>query len=207
VHLSKSIFEQVTYESNQISADRGYAEHGWLKSFHSFSFAEYYDPRFMGFGPLRVINDDWIAPAGFRYPSASEHGNHYLCAGRRNCAQRQHGQWQHDSAGQWAVHERRHRCASLGIQLDTKQATRLLQIWIQPDVTGVAPRYDEKTFSRESKDGKLALVVSPDGQDGSIAIRQNARLLIGMFDGAQSQQLPLQADRLTTCIWHAVRWK
>lgn len=182
----------------RLAQDRGYAEHGWLKSFHSFSFAEYYDPRFMGFGPLRVINDDWIAPGmGFgTHPHQNMEIITYVLDGAiahkdsmGNGSTILPGNVQYMSAGTGVRHSE--------FNPDTRQATRLLQIWIQPDVTGVAPRYDEKTFSRESKDGKLALVVSPDGQDGSIAIRQNARLLIGMFDGAQRQQLPLQADRLT----------
>ena len=133
----------------RLAQDRGYAEHGWLKSFHSFSFAEYYDPRFMGFGPLRVINDDWIAPGmGFgTHPHQNMEIITYVLDGAiahkdsmGNGSTILPGNVQYMSAGTGVRHSE--------FNPDTKQATRLLQIWIQPDVTGVAPRYDEKAFSQ-----------------------------------------------------------
>lgn len=180
------------------SQERGYAEHGWLKSFHSFSFAEYYDPAHMGFGPLRVINDDWIAPAmGFgTHPHQNMEIITYVLEGAiahkdsmGNGSTIRPGNVQYMSAGTGVRHSE--------FNPDTQNHTRLLQIWIQPDVLGEAPQYGEKAFSREEKLGQLRLVVSGDGAGDSIRIRQNARLYIGLFDGQQSASLPLLSNRLT----------
>lgn len=184
-------------EQLRLSQDRGYAQHGWLRSYHSFSFAEYYDPQHMGFGPLRVINDDWIA-AGMGFPTHPHQNMEiitYVLDGAiahkdsmGNGSTILPGNVQYMSAGTGVRHSE--------FNPDTQKATRLLQIWIQPNLLGQAPRYDEKAFSAEEKRGKLRLVVSPDGQDGSIAIRQDARLSIGLFDGAEQAKLDLQNDRL-----------
>ena len=182
----------------RLSQERGAAEHGWLKSFHSFSFAEYYDPQHMGFGPLRVINDDWIAPAmGFgTHPHKDMEIITYVLEGAiahkdsmNNGSTIRPGNVQYMSAGTGVRHSE--------FNPSSKEHTRLLQIWIQPNMLGGEPLYEEKEFDRIEKDGKLRVVVSGDGADGSIKIRQDARLLIGLFDGEQKQELRLQAGRLT----------
>jgi len=180
------------------SQERGYAEHGWLKSYHSFSFAEYYDPQHMGFGPLRVINDDWIAPAmGFgTHPHKDMEIITYVLEGAiahkdsmGNGSTIRPGNVQYMSAGTGVRHSEFNPAAN--------EHTRLLQIWIQPDVLGAAPQYSEKAFSREEKQGQLRLAVSGDGAEGSIRIRQDARLYIGLFDEDQHAELNLPAGRLT----------
>lgn len=180
------------------SKERGYADHGWLKSYHSFSFAEYYDPLHMGFGPLRVINDDWIASAmGF---GTHAHQNMeiitYVLEGAiahkdsmGNGSTIRPGNVQYMSAGSGVRHSEFNPLQD--------QHTRLLQIWIQPTLPGGAPLYDEKTFSREQKQGRLCLVASGDGAEGSIRMRQDARLYIGLFDGAQQVNFALAPQRLT----------
>ncbi|MCU6434439.1 pirin family protein [Undibacterium sp. Jales W-56] len=180
------------------SEQRGYADHGWLQSFHSFSFADYYDPAHMGFGPLRVINDDRIA-AGMGF---GMHGHKdmeiitYVLEGAiahkdsmGNGSTIYPGNVQYMSAGTGVRHSE--------FNPSPVQPTHLLQIWIQPDRINAVPAYQEKDFSREEKLGRLRLVASPDGADGSIPIRQDARLYIGLFDGEQAASLVLSADRLT----------
>ncbi|MFZ6815551.1 pirin family protein [Undibacterium sp. Rencai35W] len=180
------------------SDQRGYAEHGWLQSFHSFSFADYYDPAHMGFGPLRVINDDRIA-AGMGF---GMHGHKdmeiitYVLEGAiahkdsmGNGSTIYPGNVQYMSAGTGVRHSE--------FNPSPVQPTHLLQIWIQPDRINAIPAYQEKNFSREEKLGRLRLVASSDGLDGSIPIRQDARLYIGLFDGEQAASLSLQPDRLT----------
>ncbi len=163
----------------RLSQERGAAEHGWLKSFHSFSFAEYYDPQHMGFGPLRVINDDWIAPAmGFgTHPHKDMEIITYVLEGAiahkdsmDNGSTIRPGNVQYMSAGTGVRHSE--------FNPSSKEHTRLLQIWIQPSMLGGEPLYEEKEFDRIEKDGKLRVVVSGDGANGSIKIRQDARLLI-----------------------------
>ncbi|MBC3869680.1 pirin family protein [Undibacterium oligocarboniphilum] len=178
--------------------ERGYAEHGWLKSYHSFSFADYYDPQHMGFGPLRVINDDWIAPGmGFgTHPHQNMEIITYVLEGAiahqdsmGNGSTIRPGNVQYMSAGTGVRHSEFNPSPS--------EHTRLLQIWIEPDVLGKAPRYNEKTFSAAEKNGQLRLVASPDGEQDSVAIRQNARLYIGLFDGDQQADIRLSPQRLT----------
>lgn len=179
------------------SKERGYAEHGWLKSYHSFSFAEYYDPEHMGFGPLRVINDDWIAPGmGFgTHPHQDMEIITYVLEGAiahkdsiGNGSTIRPGNVQYMSAGTGVRHSE--------FNPDTAHHTRLLQIWIQPDVLRQPPRYQEQQFSREEKLGRLRVVASPDGTDGSIAIRQNASLSIGLFEAGHSLEQAIAAGRL-----------
>ena len=180
------------------SRQRGYAEHGWLKSYHSFSFASYYDPAHMGFGPLRVINDDWIAPGmGFgTHPHQDMEIITYVLDGAiahkdsmGNGSTILPGNVQYMSAGTGVRHSE--------FNPDTAHSTRLLQIWIQPSLLGQAPRYAEKQLNRDDKQGQLQLAVSGDGAQDSIAIRQDAKLYVGLFDGAQTLSLPLAQDRLT----------
>jgi len=178
------------------SADRGYADHGWLKSFHSFSFAGYYDAKHMGWGNLRVINEDRIAPGtGF-----GTHGHRdmeiisYVLAG--NLAHKDSmgnvkgippGDVQRMSAGRGVQHSEFNHAPD--------ETTHFLQIWIAPNVTGIAPSYEQKTFTDAQKQGVLRLVASPDGDQGSVLIHADARLYSGLFDGPQTATLAMDSNR------------
>jgi redox-sensitive bicupin YhaK (pirin superfamily) len=178
------------------SSERGYADHGWLQSFHSFSFADYHDPAHMGFGPLRVINEDRVAAGqGF-----GTHGHRdmeivsYVLEGELahkdnmgNGSVIRPGDVQRMSAGRGVLHSEFNHA--------TNQTTHFLQIWIEPNVRGIAPGYEEKNFSADDKRGHLRLVASPDGADGSVTIHQDARVYAGLFNGAEAAQLPLAAGR------------
>jgi redox-sensitive bicupin YhaK (pirin superfamily) len=178
------------------SQDRGYADHGWLKSFHSFSFAGYYDPEYMGWGNLRVINEDRIAPGtGF-----GTHGHRdmeiisYVLEGKLahkdsmgNVKGIPPGDVQRMSAGSGVQHSEFNHAAG--------QQTHFLQIWIEPNVRGIAPSYEQKTFETEAKRGKLRLVASPAGEEGSVTIHADARLYAGLFDGDEEATLKLNAQR------------
>ena len=180
------------------SQDRGYADHGWLKSYHSFSFANYHDPQHMGFGNLRVINEDRIAPGtGF-----GTHGHRdmeiisYVLEG--NLAHKDTlgnvkgippGDVQRMSAGSGVQHSEFNHAAD--------QTTHFLQIWIEPNVTGIAPGYEQKSFPDSDKRGRLRLVVSPDGAEDSVTIHADARVYAGFFDGAESASLALTPGRKT----------
>jgi quercetin 2,3-dioxygenase len=178
------------------SLDRGYADHGWLKSFHSFSFAGYHDPAHMGWGNLRVINEDRIAPGtGF-----GEHGHRdmeivsYVLAG--NLAHRDSmgnvkgippGDVQRMSAGTGVVHSEFNHAKG--------EETHFLQIWILPQRGGIAPGYEQKSFATGEKRGALRLVASPDGAGGSVTIHADARMYAGLFDGAEQATLSLDPSR------------
>ena len=180
------------------SADRGYADHGWLKSFHSFSFAGYHDPAHMGFGNLRVINEDRIAAGqGF-----GTHGHRdmeiisYVMSG--SLAHKDNmgngtailpGDVQRLSAGRGVMHsEFNHERAG---------QTHFLQIWIQPNVTGIDPGYEQKSFADSDKRGQLRLVASPDAAQGSVKLHADARLYAGLFDGDEEARLTLDPARLS----------
>jgi redox-sensitive bicupin YhaK (pirin superfamily) len=178
------------------AGDRGYADHGWLKSYHSFSFADYFDPRHVEFGALRVINEDRVAPgAGF-----GTHGHRdmeiisYVLEGE--LAHRDStgtssvirpGDVQRMSAGRGVQHSEFNSSQS--------QPVHFLQIWIQPNVHGIAPEYQEKRFEADEKRGRLRLIASPDGTDGSVRIHQDARVYAGLFDGAEAATLEVAAGR------------
>jgi quercetin 2,3-dioxygenase len=178
------------------SEDRGYADHGWLKSFHTFSFADYYDPKHVEFGPLRVINEDRVqAGAGF--------GTHahrdmeiisYVLSGELahkdsmgNGSTITPGDVQRMSAGSGVRHSEFNPSSTAG--------THFLQIWIQPDKAGIPPSYEEKRFPAEEKRGRLRLIVSPDQADGSLLIHQDARVHAGLFDGAEQADLTVKSGR------------
>ena len=178
------------------SQDRGYADHGWLKSFHSFSFAGYYDPAHMGFGNLRVINEDRVAGgAGF-----GTHGHKdmeiisYVLSGELahkdsmgNIESIPPGDVQRMSAGNGVMHsEFNHK---------TDSTTHFLQIWIQPNVRGIEPSYEQKNFDVAEKRGKLRLVASPEGTDGSVTVHADARLYAGLLDGEEKAELALDPAR------------
>ena len=178
------------------SADRGYADHGWLKSFHSFSFAGYYDPQFMGWGNLRVVNEDRIAPgAGF-----GTHGHRdmeiisYVLSG--NLAHKDSmgnvkgippGDVQRMSAGTGVQHSEFNHAPNA--------TTHFLQIWIEPNVRSIPPSYEQKAFSTDEKNGILRLVAAPGGAQGAVEIHADARMYAGCFDGEQSAQLTLEPTR------------
>ncbi len=178
------------------SSDRGYADHGWLKSYHSFSFAGYYDAQHMGFGNLRVINEDRIAPGkGF-----GTHGHKdmeiisYVLQG--NLAHKDSmgntvgippGDVQRMSAGSGVQHSEFNHAEG--------QTTHFLQIWIEPNVKGIAPGYEQKTFAAQDKRGKLRLVASNDGAAGSVTIHADAKMYAGLFDAGETAELALDPAR------------
>lgn len=179
------------------SEDRGHANHGWLDSYHSFSFAEYYDEQHMGFGPLRVINEDRVhAGGGF-----GTHGHRDM----EIISYVLEGELAHkDSMGTGSVirpGDVQRMSAGTGVRHSEfnhakDQTTHFLQIWIQPNVTGIPPSYEEKNFSAEEKRGRLRLIASSDGADGSVLIHQDAKLYAGLFDGAETASLPIAVGRL-----------
>jgi hypothetical protein len=178
------------------AGERGYADHGWLKSYHSFSFADYFDPAHVEFGPLRVINEDRVVPgAGF-----GTHGHRdmeiisYVLDGA--LAHRDStgtssvirpGDVQRMSAGRGVMHSE--------FNHSQEQPVHFLQIWIQPNVRGIAPEYEEKRFGPEEKRGRLRLIASPDGADGSVLIHQDARVYAGLFDGDERATLEVAPGR------------
>jgi quercetin 2,3-dioxygenase len=168
------------------AAERGYADHGWLRSFHSFSFADYHDPRHMGFGPLRVINEDRVqAGAGF-----GTHGHRdmeiisYVLEGALahkdsmgNGSTIVPGDVQRMSAGRGVLHSE--------FNENKSGVTHFLQIWIEPAERGIAPSYEQKNFQEKDKRGRLRLIASPDSAEGSVKLHQDARVYAGLFDGVE----------------------
>jgi quercetin 2,3-dioxygenase len=178
------------------AAERGYADHGWLKSFHSFSFAEYYDPNFMNFGALRVINEDRVA-AGMGFGT---HGHKdmeivsYVLDGALahkdsmgNGSSIKPGDVQRMSAGTGVQHSE--------FNHERDRATHFLQIWIVPNQLGIPPSYEEKHFSESDKRGKLRVVASPDSREGSVKIHADAIIYAGLFDGAEAASLAITTGR------------
>ncbi len=178
------------------SQDRGHADHGWLQSHHSFSFAEYHDPAHMGFGNLRVINDDHIA-AGTGFGT---HGHRdmeivtYVLSGALA---------HKDSLGTGAVIEAgdvQRMSAGRGVQHSEfnhapDATTHLLQIWILPSEHGIEPGYEQKQFAAADKRGRLRLVASPDGREGSVTLHADASIRAGLFDGDERADMALDPQR------------
>jgi redox-sensitive bicupin YhaK (pirin superfamily) len=178
------------------SQERGFADHGWLKSFHTFSFADYYDPKHVEFGPLRVINEDRVqAGAGF-----GTHGHRdmeiisYVLSGELahkdsmgNGSTIRPGDVQRMSAGSGVRHSE--------FNPSPTEGTHFLQIWIQPDKANIEPSYEEKRFAPVEKRGRLRLIVSPDRAQGSLLIHQDARVYAGLFSGSESADLRVENGR------------
>ena len=169
------------------SKERGLAEHGWLKSFHTFSFADYHDPQHMGFGPLRVINEDRVqAGQGF-----GTHGHSDM----EIISYVLEGELAHkDSMGNGSVirpGDVQRMSAGTGVRHSEYNASKsnlvhFLQIWIEPNERGIAPSYEEKHFDEASKRGKLRLIASHDARDGSVRLHQDADLYATLVDGDES---------------------
>jgi redox-sensitive bicupin YhaK (pirin superfamily) len=177
------------------SDQRGHANHGWLNSYHTFSFAAYYDPKFMGFGALRVINEDRVSPGkGF-----GSHGHEdmeiltYVLSGALahkdsmgNVETLQANDLQRISAGTGIVHSE--------FNGSRTEPVHFLQIWLEPAVNGLKPGYQQLSLTEEQKLGKLVLVASPEG-GGPLKIHQDARVLIGQVEAGKELAHELQAGR------------
>jgi hypothetical protein len=178
------------------SQDRGYADHGWLKSFHSFSFAGYHDPRFMGWGNLRVINEDRVA-AGMGFGQHSHRNMEiisYVLSGELahkdsigNIKGIPPGDVQRMSAGSGVSHSEFNHAKD--------QTTHFLQIWIEPNVFEVEPSYEQQTIPAIEKEGKLRLIASPTGENNSVKIHADAKVYAGLFDGTQAANLEIDPKR------------
>lgn len=178
------------------SAERGFFDHGWLKTFHTFSFADFYDSEWIGYGALRVINEDRVAPGnGF-----GKHGHRdmeiltYILEGELehkdsmgNGSVIRVGDVQRMSAGTGVTHSE--------FNPSVTDAVHFLQIWLQPEALRLAPGYEQKHFSAAQKRGQLRLIAASDGAEGAVTIHQDARVYAGLFDGAERAELQLAADR------------
>lgn len=177
--------------------ERGHARHGWLDSWHSFSFADYRDPRHVHWGPLRVINEDRVqAGQGFGTHSHSDmeiisyvlDGSLAHKDSMGNAASIVPGEVQRMSAGTGVTHSEYNH--------ERDRTTHFLQIWIIPDTPGIAPGYEQKTYPDAEKRGRLRLVASPDGSEGSVRMQQDARMFAGLFDGDEHAALDIAPGRL-----------
>lgn len=178
------------------SRDRGHFDHGWLDTYHTFSFSRYYDPRFMGFRDLRVINEDVVAPGrGFgQHPHDNMEIVTYVLSGRLahrdtlgHTETLSHGEVQRMSAGTGLEHSE--------FNASRTDPVHLLQIWVQPAREDTKPGYEQKAFPAEGRAGKLQLLVSPDGADGSLTIGQDIRLYATELAAGQSVGLDLSPGR------------
>ena len=178
------------------SNDRGFADHGWLKSYHSFSFANYYDPDYMGWGNLRVINDDYIEVGG----GFGEHSHRnmeiitYVISGQLahkdnmgNIKTINPGEVQRMSAGRFVVHSEFNSAKD--------DITHLIQIWIESNIKNIEPSYEQKTIPQPSKEGKLVLIASSNKTDTSVLIHADASLYVGIFNQDQETSLSLNLNR------------
>jgi redox-sensitive bicupin YhaK (pirin superfamily) len=178
------------------SNERGHADHGWLKSYHTFSFGDYFDPAHVEFGALRVINEDRVSPGeGF-----GTHGHRdmeilsYVLEGALahkdslgNGSTIRPGDVQRMSAGTGVRHSE--------FNPSPTDPVHFLQIWVQPSARNLEPSYEEKRFAAEEKRGQLRLIASPDRAAGSVLIHQDARVYAGLFDGEEKAELEVTRNR------------
>lgn len=178
-------------------AERGFADHGWLRSFHSFSFADYFDRKHMHFGPLRVINEDWVAAGnGFgSHPHKDMEIVTYILEGELT---------HQDSMGHQEVirpNEVQRMSAGTGVfhsefNRHPSETCHLLQIWIMPNAANLTPEYEQTAFDPAEKRGKLRLVASPNGAEGSVTIHTDALLFAGLFDAQEQTTHALDKNRM-----------
>jgi redox-sensitive bicupin YhaK (pirin superfamily) len=176
--------------------ERGGGDHGWLKTHHTFSFDQFYDPRWMGFRSLRVINEDWVA-AGQGFPAHPHRDMEIITYILEGGIEHQDslgtssiirpGDGQRMSAGRGIRHSE--------MNPSPTEAVHMLQIWITPDRSGHQPSYEQKSFPEEEKRGRLRLIASPDGNDGSVTIHQDARLYVSLLAPGQKVQHELGQGR------------
>jgi redox-sensitive bicupin YhaK (pirin superfamily) len=194
--FSQKRTKESTMNAIRRADERGHANHGWLDSYHSFSFADYYDPAHMGWSALRVINEDRVQPGrGF-----GTHGHRdmeivsYVLEGALghedsmgNGSTIRPGDVQRLSAGTGIMHSE--------YNYEPQGVTHFLQIWIEPDTRGIAPSYEQKRFADDEKRGRLRVVASRDGRDGSVTIHQDALMLAGLFDRDEHARHSLHPGR------------
>jgi redox-sensitive bicupin YhaK (pirin superfamily) len=193
INVPKGDFIMLTLRK---ASDRGLANHGWLKSFHTFSFASYRNPKEQGFSDLLVINDDHVAAGkGFgQHPHRDMEIFSYVLEGALEHKDTlgtgsviRPGDVQLMSAGSGVAHSEYNHSDS--------RPVHFLQIWIVPEVSGAKPRYQQEHFSTQKKRGRLQLIISPDGAQGSLTVRQDARVYAGLIDGKESATVELAANR------------
>ena len=178
------------------AGDRGHFDHGWLDTYHTFSFADYQDASHMGFRKLRVINEDVVAP-GMGFPTHSHRDMEiitYVLSGAvehkdsmGNAGVIRPGDVQRMSAGKGVTHSE--------FNSSKKEPLHLLQIWIYPEKNDQPPSYEQKSFADSQKQGKFTLVVSPDSASGSVAVHQDVRLLTAVLKAGKEAEVPLKAGR------------
>jgi redox-sensitive bicupin YhaK (pirin superfamily) len=196
--------EEITMQEIRRSEERGFADHGWLRSYHSFSFADYYDSAHVEFGPLRVINEDRVSPgSGF-----GTHGHRdmeiisYVLSGELahrdsmgNGSTIRPGDVQRMSAGKGVQHSEFNPSSS--------ELAHFLQIWIQPDTKGIEPSYEQKHFDLADRRGRLRLIASPNGASGSVLIHQDARVYASVLQA--SDRVSLDVDEQRRVYVHVAR--
>jgi redox-sensitive bicupin YhaK (pirin superfamily) len=189
-------YKEISVKEIRRSNERGAADHGWLQSRHSFSFADYHDPRHVHFGPLRVINEDRVqAGAGFGTHSHRDmeivsyvlEGSlaHKDSTGTSSVIRP--GDVQRMSAGTGVSHSE--------FNASKSEPVHFLQIWIIPEKTGIAPSYEEKHFDPAERRGRLCLIASPDKAEGSVLLHQDVRIFSGLFDGEEHARLEVAGGR------------
>ena len=177
--------------------ERGHADHGWLDTYHTFSFADYWDPRHMSWGPLRVINEDRVA-AGTGFPTHAHRDMEIITYVLEGALEHR------DSLGTGSVitpGEVQRMSAGTGVRHSEYNASRtepvhLLQIWIQPARAGIAPEYEQKTFPDSERRGRLRLIAAPDGRDGAVTIHQDAAVYATTLARGEAVEHALAAGRL-----------